>query len=59
MNHYTSLFFTDEGYFIYDDLLDLQPGSWQGGYVSKEASCYKKVMESCMLNVPIFILACQ
>ena len=55
INHYITLAFNNNGYFIYDDLLTLD-GEWQGGFVSKKESCYIPNLKQFKVYVPIFIL---
>jgi len=56
-NHYVCLakYQEEDGYFIYDDLLNLQPGSFQGGFVPKNQECYNQNLEFFSQHVPIFI----
>jgi hypothetical protein len=45
-----------DGYFIYDDLLSLTPGGWQGGFVSNTSPVFVENFKSLCEKVPIFIL---
>ena len=55
ISHFTSWALTEEGYFVYDDLLRLQPGCWQGGFVPKSAPCYDVNLKSAAEKNPIVI----
>lgn len=55
VNHFMCLGFDKEGYFIYDDLLNLSPGGYQGGYVSKDSSSYIPNLEFFFRYVPLLI----
>lgn len=46
---------TKYGYFIYDDLLDLPPGGWQGGFLPRTAPSYDENLRSLSTQVPIFV----
>jgi hypothetical protein len=56
INHFMTVALTEEGYFIYDDLLNLSPGGFQGGFVPKNAECYDSNLDTMFSNVPILIL---
>lgn len=47
---------TKHGYFIYDDLLDLNPGGWQGGFVPSSSPFHNPNLLSLRAQVPIFIM---
>jgi len=51
INHFTSAIFSDEGVFLYDDLLSLQPGGYQGCLLQKDDQRVDKLFQ----RVPIFI----
>lgn len=56
INHYTTLALDSNGYYIYDDLLNLPKGNWQGGFVKKSAESYTSNMKQFIQFVPVFIL---
>jgi hypothetical protein len=47
---------TKHGYFIYDDLLNLPPGGWQGGFVPRSSPFHAPNLASLSEQVPVFIL---
>jgi hypothetical protein len=55
INHFTTWAVTEEGYFIYDDLLRIQPGCWQGGFVPRSMPCYDVNMRSAGEKTPIVV----
>ncbi|KAI6647920.1 Von Willebrand domain-containing protein [Oopsacas minuta] len=44
------------GFVIYDSMLTLSPGNYQGGFVSKENSVYSTVIDEVMDNVVLYCL---
>jgi len=57
INHYVVIALVETGYYIYDDLLVLQPGGFQGGFVPKNSSgdIYDENLEFFSEKVPIVI----
>jgi hypothetical protein len=47
---------TKHGYFIYDDLLNLTPGGWQGGFLPRGSPAHDKNLHGLRARVPIFVL---
>ena len=42
-------------YTIYDDLLTIAPGGWQGGFVPAEDECYEPNLKDFTQRVPIAV----
>jgi hypothetical protein len=40
---------------VYDDLLNLNPGGFQGGFVPKECSAHDRILSCAMDKAPIFV----
>jgi len=56
INHFVCVGMSPHGYFIYDDLLILTPGGWQGGFAPKDSPVYAENFAELCEKVPIFIL---
>lgn len=57
INHFTCVGLEPQrqGYTIYDDLLTIAPGGWQGGFVPAEDECYESNMKDFTQRVPIAV----
>jgi len=55
INHFMCIGLEEDGYSIYDDLLFLSPGGYQGGFVPKQSESYPKNMKSFFNNVPLAV----
>ncbi len=56
VNHFMCLGCTEEGLYIYDDLLSLAPGGYQGGFLPNSSPYYPKNLQFFFQHVPIAIL---
>ncbi|KAH3763470.1 protein mono-ADP-ribosyltransferase PARP4 [Pelomyxa schiedti] len=59
VNHFVTVSPDQKGYWIYDDLLCLTPGEWQGGFCSWDSPDSTQTFKKLRSKVPVFILRHQ